>query len=126
MNKLLKEREPMYVSDTKNCARQIVRESLNDILAGKFQIPSLEEMESILAREFEHTFDEYIARLKIIRSHLEWSTEQVQDELERQKRHFENELRVNLRVAALKSIEEIERLIRSLNQAITGWKVENL
>jgi hypothetical protein len=83
-------------------------------------------MESILAREFEHTFDEYIARLKIIRSHLEWSTEQVQDELERQKRHFENELRVNLRVAALKSIEEIERLIRSLNQAITGWKVENL
>ncbi|MBW2338464.1 MAG: hypothetical protein JRF47_17240 [Deltaproteobacteria bacterium] len=45
------------------------------------------------------------------------------DELERQKRHYENELRVNLRIAALNTIEEIENLIISLNNAIREWKV---
>jgi hypothetical protein len=57
---------------------------------------------------------------------LHWSEEQIQDELERQKRHYENELRVNLKVAALNTIEKIEKLIKSLNQAIKKWKVENL
>jgi hypothetical protein len=46
--------------------------------------------------------------------------------MERQKRRYENELRVNLRVAALKTIEEIENLVKSLNEAITKWKIENL
>jgi len=44
-------------------------------------------------------------------------------ELEKQKRHYENELRVNLRIAALNTIEEIENLIISLNNAIREWKV---
>jgi hypothetical protein len=120
------ERTPLFVSDAKKCARRIVRESLSEILAATYQTPSLEEMESILEGDFEHLFDEFMVRRKIMRSHLHWSKEQIQDELERQKRHYENELRVNLKVAALKTIEEIEKLIKSLNQAIKKWKVENL
>jgi len=126
MKTLQRERTPLFVSDTKNCARHLVRESLNQILAGKYQVPSYEEMISILERDFEHTFDDFMARRKIMKSHISWSREQVDDELEKQKIRYENELRVNLKVAALNTIEEIENLVKSLNQAITEWKIENL
>jgi RNA processing factor Prp31 len=126
MKNLQRERTPLYVTDAKNCARHLVRESLDQILAGTFEIPSFEEMVSILERDFEHTFDEFMARRKIMKSHISWSREQVDDELEQQKIRYENELRVNLRVAALNTIEEIENLVKSLNQAITEWKIENL
>jgi len=46
--------------------------------------------------------------------------------MEAQKRRFENELVVNLRVAAINTIEEVENLVASLNQAIKKWKIENL
>ena len=104
----------------------MVRESLDQILAGTFQIPSYEKMISILERDFEHPFDEFMARRKIMKSHLSWSRDQIDDELENQKIRYENELRVNLRVAALNTIEEIENLVKSLNQAVTEWKIENL
>ena len=126
MKTLQRERTPLFVSDAKNCARHLVRESLNQILAGTFQVPSYEEMISILERDFEHTFDEFMARRKIMKSHISWSREQVDDELEKQKIRYENELRVNLKVAALNTIEEIENLVKSLKQAITEWKIENL
>jgi hypothetical protein len=61
-----------------------------------------------------------------MKSHLTWSNDQVDDELDRQKRRYENELRVNLRVAALNTIEEIENLVKSLQEAIKRWKIENL
>lgn len=126
MKTLQKERTPLYLSDAKTCARQMLRESLNQVLAGTFQIPSYDEMVSILKRDFEHSFDEFMTRRKIVKSHLTWSKEQIDDELERQKRRYENELRLNLRVAALDTIEEIENLVKSLNEAITKWKIENL
>ena len=126
MKTLQKERTPLYVSDARICARQMVRESLAQILAGSYQIPSIDKMISIPERDFEHAFDDFMIRRKIMKSHLTWSKEQIDDELERQKRRYENELRVNLRVAALKTIEEIENLVKSLNEAITKWKIENL
>lgn len=116
----------MYSSDIKLCARQIVKESLNQILANIYQIPTLEEMISFLEKNFDHSFDEYIIGQKIKRLHPEWSTEYVAEELDRQKMHYENELRVNLRIAALNTIEEIENLIISLNNAIREWKVMHL
>jgi hypothetical protein len=116
----------MYLSDTKKAARQIVRESLPKILAGTFQIHSLEEMISILQANFEYSFDEYKAKRKISRLHIGWDDSQVFDELERQRRNYENELHVNLRVAALDTIEEIENLIKNLSQTISEWKIKNL
>ena len=113
----------MYSSDIKMCARQIVKGSLNQILADTYQVPSLEEMELFLEENFDHSFDDYLTTQKIKRSHPTWNRDQVMGELERQKRHYENELRVNLRIAALNTIEEIENLIISLNNAIREWKV---
>ena len=126
MNKIQKERTPLYITDAKNCARQMVRGSLDEILAGTYQTPSLEEMISVLERDFDHSFDEFIARRKIRKSHVNWSEEQIEAEIEMQKGRFENELSVNLRVAALNTIEEIEKLITSLNITIKRWKIENL
>ena len=116
----------MFSSDIKQCARQIVKESLNQILAGTYQVPSLEEMKQFLEENFDHSFDDYLTTQKIRRSHPTWSNDQVMDELEKQKRHYENELRVNLRIAALNTIEEIENLTISLNNAIREWKVLHL
>jgi hypothetical protein len=113
----------MYSSDIKKCARQIVKEYLNQILAGTYQVPSLEEMQHFLEDNFDHSFDDYLITQKIKRSHPTWNNDSVMGELERQKRHYENELRVNLRIAALNTIEEIENLIMSLNNAIREWKV---
>ena len=47
MKTLHKERTPLYVSDAKTCARQMVRESLEQILAGTYEIPSYDEMISV-------------------------------------------------------------------------------
>jgi RNA processing factor Prp31 len=126
MKKMQRERTPLYISDAKKSAKQIVRESLGEILAGTYQTPSLEEMISILKRNFDHSFDEFMVRRKVIKSHLDWSEDQIESEIEMQKRRFENELGVNLRVAALNTIEEIDKLITSLNNAIKKWKIENL
>jgi len=126
MNKIKTERIPLYISDAKKCARQMVRESLAEILAGTYQIPSMEEMISILESDFDHPFDDYMARSKIMKSHMNWNEDRIEAEIEIQKRRFENELGVNLRVAALNTIEEIEKLITSLNNAIKRWKIENL
>jgi RNA processing factor Prp31 len=126
MNKIRRERTPLYISDAKKCATQMVRESLVEILATTYQIPSLEEMISVLKRDFDHSFDEFMARRNIMKSHVNWSEDQIEAQIEMQKRRFENELGVNLRVAALNTIEEIEKLITSLNNAIKKWKIENL
>jgi hypothetical protein len=126
MIKIRRERTPLYISDAVQCARQMVRESLAEILAGTYQTPSLEQMISILTRDFDHSFDEFMARRGIMKSHPELSDDQIETEIEIQKRRFENELGVNLRVAALGTIEEIEKLITSLNNAIKKWKIENL
>jgi hypothetical protein len=126
MKKIQRDRTPLYLSDAKKCAKQMVRESLAEILAATYQIPSLEEVISILRRDFDHSFDEFMTRRKITRSHLYWSEDQIESEMEKQKRLFENELGMNLRVGALNTIEEIEKLITSLNYAIKKWKIENL
>jgi hypothetical protein len=126
MDKIQRERTPLYISDAISSAKQIVRESLSEILAGTYQTPSLEEMVAILKRNIDHPFDEFMARRKVIKSHLDWSEDQVESEIEMQKRRFENELGVKLRVAALNTIEEVEKLITSLNNAIKKWKIENL
>ena len=126
MNKIRRERTPLYISDAKQCARQMVRESLAEILATKYQTPSLDQMISILTWDFEHSFDEFMTRRGIMKSHPQWSDDQVEAELEMQKSRFENELGVNLRVAALNTIGEIEKLIMSLNNAIKEWKIANL
>jgi len=125
-SKIQRERKPLYISDAKKCARQMVRESLPEILAATYQTPSLEEMIAILQRDFEHSFDEFQTRRKIMKSHINWGENQIEDEIDTQKRRFENELGVNLRVAALNTIEEIEKLITGLNTAIKKWKIENL
>jgi hypothetical protein len=126
MKEIQRERTPLFISDAKKCARQMVKESLVKILAGNYQIPSIEEMISILERNFDHPFDEFMTRRKIARSHIDWNEEQIEAEIEMQKRRFENELCVNLRVAALNTIEEIEKLITSLKNTIKNWKIENL
>ena len=126
MKNIQRERNPLYITDAKNCARLVVKASLGKILSGTYQVPSLEEMISVLERDFVHRFDEFMVRRRIIKSHLDWDEHQIEAELESQKRHFENELNVNLRVAALNTIKEIENLIASLNNAIKQWKIKNL
>ena len=121
MNKIQRERTPLYITDAKKCARQMVKESLAKILAGTYQTPSLEQMISTLKNNFDHSFDEFKARRKIMKSHLDWNEDQIETEIETQKRRFENEVGVNLRVGALNAINEIEKLITSLNNTVKKY-----
>jgi hypothetical protein len=85
---------------------------------------------STVASQIEHVLSLLIAALTIVGvgsyHDMDWDDLQVLNELERQRRHYKIELRVNLRVAALNTIEEIQNLRKSLNQSITEWKVDNL
>ncbi len=83
----------MYSPDVKKCAQQIVKESFADILIGEFQMPSQNQMESYLIENIDHEFNEYQVKKKIQRSHLQWSREQIVEELEVQKRRYEKEFR---------------------------------
>lgn len=116
----------MYPSDPKACARQIVKESIGRILAGKFDVPTLEGMESILSRNFENRFDGHHAIQSIQGSHPSWDKSMISDELDRQRRFHERKLRERLRAVSLETINEIENLIASLNEMLRNWKVLNL
>ncbi|MFC1811460.1 hypothetical protein ACFL03_02085 [Thermodesulfobacteriota bacterium] len=116
----------MYSADVKRCAQQIVKEFFNDILIGEYQIPSLREMEFFLKENIDYAFDDYQATKKIVRSHPHWSSEQISDELERQKMRYENQYRTNLKTAAQNAVEEVENHVKSLRDAIKAWKISNL
>jgi hypothetical protein len=116
----------MNQSDEKNWARQIVRSSFHEILAGKFQVLSNEEMETIIRDKFREPFDEYRQRIRIRKLHPEWSKVEISDQLERQKMKQDRESRTKIRWFSQRTIEEIEKLIKSLNQQITQWKINNL
>jgi hypothetical protein len=117
---------PMYSSDAKTCAQQIVRESFESILCSTYHVPTLEEMELILQNNFKHNFDEYKSIQKIRRSHPEWDDEMIAMALTSEREKYENELQVNLRVAVLETIEEIENLTSNLNNTLREWKIRNL
>ncbi len=116
----------MYSSDVKKCAQQIVKESFADILIGEFRMPSQAQMESYLLENIDYGFDEYQTAKKIQRSHLQWSEEQIVDELEVQKRRYEKEFRYNLKVDAQEAVNEVENLVSSLKDTIKVWKIKNL
>jgi len=116
----------MYPSDPKSCARQIVKESIDRILAGRFDAPTLEGMESILNRNFENLFDEHHAIQSIKASHPSWDKLMISEELDRQRRFYERKLRERLRAVSVETISEIENLIASLNEMIRNWKKLNL
>jgi transcription termination factor NusB len=116
----------MNPSDEKHWARQIVRSSLHEILAGQFKIPNHKEMESLISDNFSEPFDEYKLRSKLRKLHPGWSEFEMADELERQEREYERENRTKMNWFIQGTIREIEKLIKSLNQEITKWKVNNL
>jgi hypothetical protein len=116
----------MNQSDAKNWARQIVKSSLHEILAGKYQIPSQEELEIFIKDNFYEPFDEHKVRTKIRKLHPGWSAVEISDELERQEWEHARENRNTLKWFTQNTITEIEKLIKSLNQMIAKWKVNNL
>jgi len=116
----------MYSPDVRKCAQQIVKESFADILIGEFQIPSQDQIESYLLEKIDHEFDEYQVKKKIQRSHLKWSNDRINDELEKQKRRYEKEFRNNLKVATQEVVNEVENLVGSFKDAIKVWKIKNL
>ena len=116
----------MNQSDAKNWARQIVKSSFHEILAGEYQVPTHEEMEAFIRENFYEPFDETKARLRIRKLHPEWSEVEITDEIERLERGHERENRNILNWFTQSTIVEIEKLIKSLHQEIAKWKINNL
>jgi len=112
--------------DEKNWARQIVKSSLHEILAGNYKVPSQEDMNTLFDDNLSDPFDEYEVRARIRKFHVGWSEIEVSDELERQQRVHEREIRTKMNWLIQSTIGEIEKLIKSLNQEIVKWKVNNL
>ncbi len=116
----------MNQSDAKNWARQIVKSSMHEILAGEYQVPSHMEMEAYISANFDEPFDEHKVRIQIRKLHPAWSEIEISDEVERRERVHERENRNMLKWFTQSTIGEIEKLIKSLNQEIAKWKVKNL
>jgi len=121
MNKVL-----VSLTGAKTCAGQIVHEAFNEILCGKFNIPSQKEMERILKDFIDYDFNEYQKKKKIIAKNPSWDDDQVNDEVYRLKLRYDKEYRENLMQAASEAVAEIENLISSLSDTIKAWKIKNL
>jgi len=115
-----------YSKSVKRCAKQIVKEFFEDILIGKFKMPSQTQMESYLLENTNYGFDEYQAAKKIQSLHPEWNEERMADELEKQKQRYEKEFQYGLKIAAQNAINEIENLAGNLKDIIKAWKIKNL
>ena len=113
-------------TDAKRCAKQIVTGVFNDILCGRFQIPSFEEMQQSIEGLIDYTFDEHQVMAKVIVKHPGWDNERVKGEVYKKKMKFEKEYRNNIKHAATEAITEIENLTSSLNDTIRAWKIKNL
>ena len=50
----------------------------------------------------------------------------VTSEVERLKRRYDKEYHTNLMMAINRTVEEIENLMRSLDDTIKKWKIKNL
>ena len=71
-------------------------------------------------------FDEYQVRKRIRVLHPGWSEIEISDEIEMQKRHYKRENHNRLTWFAQNTVKDIEKLIKSLEQAIVDWKILNL
>jgi transcription termination factor NusB len=116
----------MYALDIKRCAQQLVKESFIDIISGNFKIPSEKEMEKYLKKFIDYAFDDYQVTRKVIGSHPGWGQEMVTNEVERLKRRYDKEYYSNLVMAVNRTVEEIENLLRGLEDTIKKWKIKNL
>ncbi len=116
----------MYALDIKRCAQQLVKESFVDIICGNFKVPSEKEIKNHLKEFIDYTFDDYQVTKKVIGSHPGWSPEMVTNEVERLKRRYDKEYHSNMVMAVNRTVEEIENLLRSLEDTIKKWKIKNL
>jgi len=110
----------------KTCAQQIVHEAFDDILCGKFNMPTQKDMEKVLKSFIDYEFDEYEVAKKVIAKHPNWDEQQIQDQVYRVKMRHDKEYRENLNQATFEAITEIENLLSSLNNSIRRWKIKNL
>jgi hypothetical protein len=110
----------------KSCAQQIFHEAFDNILCGKFNMPTQKDLENTLKAFIDYEFDEYEVAKKIIAKHPNWDDEQIDDEIYRVKMRYDKEYRDNLNKATLEAIAEIENLLTSLNDSIRAWKIKNL
>lgn len=67
----------MYSMDAKLNVRQMVRESLKEILAGIFNVPSMTEMNAMLESSLDYSYDGEAASFKRKRSHPDWDEHQL-------------------------------------------------
>ena len=116
----------MFMSDVKRCAQQIVKESFRDIISGDFQVPTEREIEKYLTDFIEYAFDEYRATKKVTGAHPGWNEEMITAEVDRIKRRSDKEYRSNIISAANQTVQEIENLIKSLDDTIRRWKIIHL
>jgi len=116
----------MNQSYTKNWAKQIVKSSFVEILGGKFQVPSQDEIETIVQKSLYEPFDEYQAQKRIESIHPEWSEDEISDKIEGEKNRHMRKIDVNVKWFAQDTIKEIEKLINSLKLAIEKWKTFQL
>ena len=116
----------MNQSDTKNWAKRIFKSSFEEILEGKFQVPSQDKIETLVQESLYEAFDEYQAQKRIESIHPEWSEDEISDKIENEKNRHMRKINVNVKWFAQDTNKEIEKLITSLNQTIEKWKAFNL
>jgi hypothetical protein len=116
----------MYSMDAKLNARQMVRESFKEILAGTFKVPSMTEMNAILESSLDYSFDGDAAGFKIRRSHPYWDEQQISLELDRQELIYRNRQQGRLRELATETISEIEKLTANFSNMVKEWKINSL
>jgi len=93
-----------------HCAKLIVKESSEKIVSGDFEIPSRNDIEQMVNKEFKWNFNEDKVVADIKHNYPTWSDEQVYDEVDKLEDMYEDERSIKIESIIKATVKECQRL----------------
>jgi hypothetical protein len=99
-----------------NCAKLIVKESYEKIVPGNFEMPSHNDIEQMLNKEFKRNFDEDEVVAEIKHNYPTWSDERVYDEVDKLDDMYEDERSIKIESIIKATVKECQRLVEDIQK----------
>jgi hypothetical protein len=99
-----------------NCAKLIVKDSYEKIVSGDFKMPSHNDIEQMLNKEFKRNFNEDKVVADIKHNYPTWSDERVYDEVDKLEDMYEDERSIKIESIIKATVKECQRLIEDIQK----------
>ena len=99
-----------------HCAKLIVKKKKKKIVSGDFEIPSRNNIEQMINKEFKRNFNEDKVVADIKHNYHIWSDEQVYDEVDKLEDMYEDERPIKIESIIKATVKECQRLIEDIQK----------